>query len=234
MQRVQEDRVRSRYASGLVRTIDLMCPHCRSLATFECGPWQEHGRRITASEATCSDCDQAILLVQLLEPGGTCVPGGLHADPPSPARDPMAHAEHLAALSPALARTYESALKLYNQGDWGPSALIVRHLLSGLCAQLLGDDTREHPLAQQLDALPTRLDLARPLTEIGPMFAPAGAFGRHFDDEGSIDQALAEQLLDLMEHVVRYAVVLPATTTELKSRIASAPVPIRRGSSGIA
>lgn len=234
MQRIREDRVRSRYASGLVRAVDLMCPHCRYLATFECGPWQEHGRRVTASEATCSNCDQEILLLQLLEPGGACAADGLYADPPSLARDPMAHAEHLAALSPALARTYESALKLYNQGDWGPSALIVRHLLGGLCTHLLGEDTREHPLVQQLDALPARLDLARPLTDIGPMFAATGAFGRHFDDEGSIDQALAEQLLDLMEHIVRYAVVMPATTTELRGRIASAPVPIRRSGSGAA
>ena len=48
-------------------------------------------------------------------------------------------------------------------------------------------------------------------------------------DETSIDQNTAQQLLELAEQLVAYLVVLPGTMAELKSRIATAPVPMRRG-----
>jgi len=136
-------------------------------------------------------------------------------------------------LSGPLGRSYESALKLYNRAEWGPAALTVRHLLEGLAARLLGDDKRELPLARQLEALPKDIDLARPLQDIAQLMASNGAFGRHFDDESAIDKVTAEQLLELAEQLISYLVVLPGTMAELKSRIATAPVPLplRRGNS---
>ena len=228
MQNIREDRVRSRYASGLVRAMDMMCPNCHTLATFESGPWQEHGRQVTATESACGNCEDTVLLVQLLNGNGGCVEGGLYVHPDSSARVPLPGAARLETVSAPLHRTYESALKLYNQGDWGPAALVVRHFLDGLCRQLLGDARQDPALPAGLDALPDHLDLADPLRGLGRLFAPDGAFGRHFDDEGRIDRALATQMLDLLERIVEYAVVMPATLAELKTHIASAPVSIRR------
>jgi hypothetical protein len=66
---------------------------------------------------------------------------------------------------------------------------------------------------------------------IGQLMAPDGAFGRHFDDESAIDKVTAQHLLELAEQLVQYLVVVPGELADLKSRIATAPVPLRRGSS---
>ena len=138
---------------------------------------------------------------------------------------------HLQALSGPLARSYDSALKLYNHAEWGSTALTVRHLLEGLAARLLPADKRDLPLPRQLEDLPEEVDLARPLQDIAHLLAPDGAFGRQFEDETSIDKATAEHLIELAEQLIQYLVVLPGELTELKSRIATAPVPLRRSSS---
>jgi hypothetical protein len=133
-------------------------------------------------------------------------------------------------LSGPLARSYDSALKLYNHAEWGATALTVRHLLEGLAARLLPADKRELPLTRQLEALPRELDLSRPLQGIAELMAPDGAFGRHYDDETAIDKVTAEHLLELAEQLIQYLVVMPGEMAGLKSRIATAPVPLRRGS----
>ena len=232
MQRVQDANVQSRFSNGLARTVELICPHCLKLSAFETKPWQEHGRKIAAAEAPCPRCEGSVQFVQLLDDTGARIGDGLHVYPPTGAREAMPGSDHLHTLASPLGRTYDSALRLYNKGEWGPAALVMRHLLEGLAARLLPDDKRELPLSRQLDALPKDVDLTRPLHDIAPLLASGGAFGREFDDEAAITQATASQLLELSEQLVAYLVVLPGTMAELKSRIATAPVPLRRSASG--
>ena len=106
----------------------------------------------------------------------------------------------------------------------------MRHLLAGLAARLLTEDKREQSLTRKLEALPQEVDLARPLQDIAQLLAPSGTFGRQFEDEATIDKVTAELLLELAEQLISYLVVLPGTMTDLKGRIATAPVPMRRGS----
>ena len=231
MHPIPDTSVQARFANGFARSVELICPRCNTKAVFDARPWQEHGRQVVATEMSCIRCENEVLLVQLLDDSGNCKPASLFTYPAPGGRHTMPGTEHLHALSGPLARSYESALKLYNHADWGPAALTVRHLLEGLCGRLLAVDKRELPLPRQLEALPKDLDLARPLQDIAQLMAPDGAFGRHFDDEAAIDKVTAEHLLELAEQLIQYLVVLPGELAELKSRIATAPVPLRRGSS---
>lgn len=228
MQFIQDSNVQSRFSNGFPKAIDMVCPHCARQAIFEARQWQEHGRQVAAADALCSRCEGEVLFVQLLDGNDRARPSSLYTDPPSAVREAMPGVEYLRALSAPLGRTYESALKLYNHTDWGPAALMVRHLLEGLATCLLGEDQRDLPLARQLDALHKDIDLARPLQDIAPLLAPGGAFGRQLEDEATIDRATAEQLLELAEQLISYLVVLPEAMAGLKSRIATAPVPLRR------
>lgn len=232
MQLVHDKHVHTRFSNGCPQTLELVCPHCLKEASFLPKSWHEHGRQVAVAEASCSRCEDSVLFLQLLEENnGIHKTAELYLHPPSSARGSVHGVEHLAALSGPLGRTYESALKLYNQTEWGASALMVRHLLEGLATRLLGDDKRDLPLSRQLDAL-GGLDLARPLQDIAGLLAPDGSFGREFHDEAAIDQATAEQLLELTEHLIAYLVVLPGAMADLKSRIATAPVPLRRSNTG--
>lgn len=232
MQLVHDKHVHTRFSNGCPQTLELVCPHCLKESSFLPKSWHEHGRQVAVAEAPCSRCENSVLFLQLLqEAGGVQKPAELYLHPPSSARDSVHGIEHLVALSGPLGRTYDSALKLYNQTEWGASALMVRHLLAGLATRLLGDDKRDLPLPRQLEAL-AELDLASPLRDIAGLLAADGSFGREFADEAAIEQATAGQLLELTEYLIAYLVVLPGAMAELKSRIATAPVPLRRSSTG--
>ncbi|MDR0183667.1 hypothetical protein [Lysobacter arvi] len=230
MQLVHDALVQSRFSNTFPRTVEMLCPHCLKEAVFEARPWQEHGRQLAASELECTRCEHTVLFVQLLDEDGTNKSGGLYCHPGFGGREPMAGVEHLHAMSAPLARSYESALKLYNHAEWGASSLIVRHLLGGLTARMLADEKAELSLTRKLEALPHDVDLSRPLQDIAQLLAPSGTFGRQFEDEATIDKANAELLLELAEQLITYLVVLPGTMADLKARIATAPVPLRRGS----
>ena len=230
MHHLPDSSIQARFANGFARTVELICPQCHEKAIFEAHPWQEHGRQVVATEMQCTRCENEMLLVQLLDDMGNSKPGSLFIYPAPGGRSSMPGVLHLQALSGPLARSYDSALKLYNHAEWGAAALTVRHLLEGLAARLLPGDKRGQPLPRQLEALQHEVDFTRPLQDIAQLMAPDGAFGRHFDDESSIDKVTAEHMLELTEQLIQYLVVLPGEMVDLRSRIATAPVPLRRGS----
>jgi hypothetical protein len=230
MHHLPDSSIQARFANGFARTVELICPQCHEKAIFEAHPWQEHGRQVVATEMQCLRCENEMLLVQLLDDMGNSRPGSLFTYPQPGGRSSMPGVRHLQALSGPLARSYDSALKLYNHAEWGAAALTVRHLLEGLAARLLPAEKRGFPLTRQLEALQQDVDFTRPLQDIAQLMAPDGAFGRHFDDESSIDKVTAEHMLELTEQLMQYLVVLPGEMVDLRSRIATAPVPLRRGS----
>ena len=230
MQVVDVTRIRSRFSlAGHPQVIEMLCPHCLKEATFTIKGWSEHVGQVAISETPCPRCSIGVMFLNLLDHRDAPGEPKLYAHPDPVGRSGMEGAEYLRNLSGSLGRTYDSALKHYNHGDWGTTALTVRHLLEGLATRLLTDAHRDEPLTVRLETLPQDVDLSAPLQDIADFLAPTGILGRQFYDETSIDQTTAQQLLELAEQLVAYLVVLPGTMAELKSRIATAPVPMRRG-----
>ncbi len=230
MQVVDDTRVQARFSTGgYPQAIELVCPHCQKEVIFIPKAWQEYGRQVAIAEVPCPRCSASALFIQLPDHSSPRKQPDLYVHPSAAGRETMPGIEHLRALSAPLGRSYDSALKLYNHAEWGPAALTVRHLVEGLVTRLLGEDKRELPLLRQLEALSREVDLSRPLQDIAQLLGPGGPFARHFEDEAGIDAATADQLLELAEQLATYLVVLPGSVAELKSRIATAPVPLRRG-----
>lgn len=230
MQVVDVTRIRSRFSlAGHPQAIEMLCPHCLKDVTFTIKGWSEHAGQVAVSEAPCPRCSIGVMFLNLLDRHDSPGESSLYAHPDPVGRQGMEGAQYLRTLSAPLGRTYESALKHYNHGDWGTTALTVRHLLEGLATRLLTDSHRDASLATQLETLPHGVNLSAPLEDIAEFLAPNGILGQRFYDETSIDQNTAQQLLELAEQLVAYLVVLPGTMAELKSRIATAPVPMRRG-----
>lgn len=230
MKMLDASKVKSRFSlAGHPNVIEMICPHCLRDVTFNIKGWTQHAGRIAATEVPCPRCTLEVLFLNLVDHRDSPGEPTLYVHPDSVGRENMDGAEFLHRLSAPLGRTYDSALKHYNHGDWGTAALTVRHLLEGLATRLLTDSHRDDSLASQLETLSERADLAEPLEDIADMLAPNGIFGRQFADITTIDQNTAQHLLELAEQMIAYLVVLPGTMAELKSRIASAPVPLRRG-----
>ena len=232
MQIVDATKVQSRFSlGGHPQVVEMLCPHCLKDATFTIRNWSQHAGRVAGAEAPCPRCNVEVLFLNLVDHRDAPGRPTLYAHPDPVGRSQMDGVNYLRDLSAPLGRTYDSVLKHYNNADWGTTALTVRHLLEGLATRLLTDAHAGDPLAAQLETLTERLNLAAPLEDIAQMLEPQGIFGRQFQDETCIDRGTAEQLLELAEQMVAYLVVLPGTMAELKARIASAPVPIRRGNS---
>lgn len=230
MQRVDTTKVRSRFSlAGHPQVIEMLCPHCLKDATFSIKNWSQHAGRVAATETPCPRCGIGVLFLNLVDHRDSPGEPTLYAHPDPVGRSRMDGVDYLRQLSAPLGRTYESALKHYNHGDWGTTALTIRHLLEGLATRLLTDAHHDQSLTTRLETLGERVDLAAPLDDIAEMLTPTGIFGRQFADETGIDQNTAQQLLELAEQMVAYLVVLPGSMADLKSRIASAPVPLRRG-----
>ncbi|MDQ3160732.1 MAG: hypothetical protein M3Q51_06870 [Pseudomonadota bacterium] len=230
MQRVDVTKVRSRFSlAGHPQVIEMLCPHCLRDAKFSIKNWSQHAGRVAATETPCPRCGIGVLFLNMVDHRDSPGEPILYAHPDPVGRNRMDGAEYLGELSAPLGRTYDSALKHYNNGDWGTTALTIRHLLEGLATRLLTDAHRDQPLPTQLQTLSERVNLAEPLEDIAEMLSPSGIFGRQFNDETAIDQNTAQHLLELAEQMVAYLVVLPGSMADLKSRIGSAPVQLRRG-----
>ena len=229
MQVVDVSRIRSRFSqAGHPHVVEMICPHCLKEETFNIERWTEHAGRIAATEEPCPRCNIPVLFMNLLDRRESPGESTLYAHPDPVGRNAMDGAEYLKSLSAPLGRTYESALKHYNQAEWGTAALTIRHLLEGLATRLLTDTHPDAPLPRQLETLTRGVDLAAPLEDIAQLLAPDGVFGKQFHDTTSIEQDTAQQLLELTEQLINYLVVLPGAMADLKSRIATKPVPLRR------
>lgn len=230
MQVIAANRIRSRFSlGGHPQVVEMICPHCLKEETFNIKRWTEHAGRIAATEEACPRCNAEVLFVNLVDRRESPGESTLHAHPDPVGRAAIDGAQYLHSLSAPLGRTYDSALKHYNQAEWGTAALTIRHLLEGLATRLLTDTHPDAPLPRQLETLTQGVDLAAPLEDIAQLLAPDGIFGKQFQDASSIEQGTAEQLLELTEQLIAYLVVLPGAMAQLKGRIATAPVPLRRG-----
>lgn len=228
MRHIDDGHVQTRYSSGLPRVLELLCPYCLQLASFETRPWQEHGQRVAAAEARCTRCEESLQLIQFTETNGVRKEQSLYAHPGPASREAMPGVDHLRTLSPALGRSYDTALKLYNRGDWAPAALTVRHLLQELLATLLSEDKEPKTLPELLHALPEGVDLTRPLGDSVEMLLGNKALGHEFDEEGGVGETSVRQLVDLVELLLDYLVVTPGKSAGLKRGVENAPVPLRR------
>ena len=232
MQLVDAKRVKSRYSlAGHPQIIEMICPHCLKDASFNVERWAEHAGRIAVAESPCPRCNIGVVFMNLMSCLDAPGESTLYSHPDPVGRNAMDGAGYLHSLSAPLGRTYDAALKHYNQGDWGIAALTIRNLLEGLSTRLLTDTHPEATLPRQLETLTHGVDLAAPLEDIADLLAPDGVFGKQFSDTTTIEQNSAEQLLELTEQLISYLVVLPGAMADLKDRIATAPVPLRRGMS---
>ena len=229
MQVVDANRIRSRFSlAGHPQVVEMVCPHCLKEETFNIRSWTEHAGRIAATEEPCPRCGIPVLFMNLLDRRESPGEGTLYAHPDPVGRNAIDGVGYLESLSAPLGRAYQSALKHYNQAEWGAAALTIRHLLEGLATRLLTDTHPDAPLPRQLETLTQGVDLAAPLEDIAQLLAPDGVFGKQLQDPTSIEHDTVRQLLELTEQLIAYLVVLPGAMAELKGRIATAPVPLRR------
>jgi hypothetical protein len=161
-----------------------------------------------------------LLLVELRQDSASQRRGRLFIFPANPVRQPLKGIDESAELSEGLKRAYLSALSVYNHRDWSATAVSCRRVLEGLTKSLLPQELHDLPLASQIEQLPERADLARPILTLARSLKEGGNLGAHFDLDREPNEHVARLMVDLLDDLIEYLFVLPRRIEELNQRIA--------------
>lgn len=204
--------------------VDAYCPYCARVVTFVPGSCSFDAARDTmAGTAACPGCKETVHF-WLVGPGDAADASQqgkgrliMHPAPQMP-RLPI---QRMDLVPEAVATAYREALEVYNAQVWNGTAVLLRRTLEGIINNLLPENERGGALASMLAKLPANVDLGRPITTLSTAVRQGGNIGAHFDDERSTDQAMATQMLSLVEYLLEYLYVLPRAIEALDARLST-------------
>jgi hypothetical protein len=137
---------------------------------------------------------------------------------PSTHREPIEGAD---MMPTAVRQAYQDTIDVYNARVWSATATQTRRTLEGIVHELLPEEERKGPLAQQLRKLAEAesVNLAQPLITLSNSLRESGNIGAHFDLTRTTDQPTAEAMLDLIDYLIEYIYTLPEMIEELNRRV---------------
>lgn len=195
------------------KTFDTVCPRCGRVANFQVQDvLADPNRRTVATTARCAACAEDVCVWS--------VEGGdeLYMRPAPAARAPIEGAE---AMPTAVRQAYQDTIDVFNAGVWSATATQTRRTLEGIVHELLPDEERSGPLAQQLRKLAESesVDLAQPLITLSDALRESGNIGAHFDLTRTTDRATAQAMLDLIDYLIEYIYALPGMIEDLNRKV---------------
>lgn len=203
---------------------DVACPFCNRLATFALQSWQAsdptHVRSIRARCPGCGCLPTFIWVGYVLREGDA--PEGfelyIHPDPKA-ARLPVAGLDSLPKASEALVNAYLAAVASYNVSQPVAATVLAGRALEGLLRSLLPPELRAKSLAEQVRALPDHVDLRKPILTLADAIRKGRNLAAHFNAEKEPDHETATMVLDLLDYIFEYILVLPDQIQSLHDRI---------------
>ncbi|WP_162879997.1 DUF4145 domain-containing protein [Lutibacter oceani] len=123
------------------------------------------------------------------------------------------------SLNQGLQKAYESALNVYNVGEWTATSVLCRRLLEGITQDLLPDEKKKYNLNKRLTELPKHLDLQKPILTLADALRKGGNLGAHFDLDKTPDKKITSQMLDLLDYLIEYIYILPNQIDNLHTEI---------------
>lgn len=194
-------------------TLDTVCPNCGFVANFLADePLYDRVRNTTSVRARCARC-RSYVSIWSVNDGSE-----LYMRPAPIAREPI---EGAGSMPTAVRQAYQDTLDVFNAGVWSATATQTRRTLEGIVHELLPEEQRKGPLAQQLRKLAESesVNLARPLITLSDSLRESGNIGAHFDLTRTTDRATAEAMLDLIDYLIEYIYTLPEMIEELNRRV---------------
>jgi len=192
-------------------SFDTVCPNCSRQANF----WVEnaHNDDVTSTTSGLARCAACRTYVHIWVRGRE-----LYMQPAPIARQPISGAD---SMPTAIRQAYQDTIDVFNAGVWSATATQTRRTLEGIVQELLPEQERTGPLAQQLRKLAESesVNLAQPLITLSHALRESGNIGAHFDLTRTTDRATAEAMLDLIDYLIEYIYALPEMIEELNRRV---------------
>ncbi len=205
----------------LITSVDYNCPHCGRNVNFYLGWSLPQNHYCLSTKARCSGCGQESKFIyidyDLADKDGL---GKLFIHPNSKRRRSIIDFSKTdSTLNHGLQTAYESALNVYNVGEWTATSVLCRRLLEGITQDLLPDENKKLNLNKKLMELPKYLDLQKPILTLADALRKGGNLGAHFDLEKTPDKKIASQMLDLLDYLIEYIYILPNRIEGLHNEI---------------
>lgn len=202
--------------------INVRCPSCGTLVGFSCDKWHPGPFNVKLSRTECPSCQSHSTFYLTNHTGKSpALSKGerLFIEKAPQERIPNSYILESENLSESLRAAYQSAVNVYNVGEWNGTAVLTRRLLEGITKSLVPKEMQSKPLAKQVKELSSAIDLTQPITQIADAIREGGNLGAHFDLEKEPDRETAELMLELVEELIEYVYVLPNRIDELKGNI---------------
>lgn len=219
------DRRGSNAKNPRPRDVRLYCPatDCGEEGRFRLSWTNARGGRLSWAVERCWGCNQLVTFVAMprgAEKLADASAVDVFAYPaPDRIRSPLEGLSDVEVFDEPLGRVYGSAIKAYNNRDWGGAAVHTGKVLEGLAKTLLPEDQHDERLYELLGSLPDHVDLEAPLVDLAHTIRKGRNLAAHFDQETETDQETARLLLDLLDELLEYLLVTPQHIEDLKRRI---------------
>lgn len=224
MQLIPNDlRIGASGGKGLPRGVRTHCPFCNELVVFGLRGWSRSSQsNVTLNRSGCPHCQKSPTFLAVSsrpEKTGPKTPTDIFMYPGAAGiRSPWPQILGLEQVTDPLGRAYASAVRAYNTGDWNGCAVHCGRVLEGLAKDLVSP-RRPMSLATMIRELPRHIDLDAPVVHLADSIREGRNIGAHFDQELETDQETAEKILELLEYLIDYLLVLPSRIEELRSAL---------------
>lgn len=211
--------------------VDTICPHCRLTIVFDLVPWSaSEGSTSGVSEATCSSCGNKVSFFASSASGHDRAQMAFFMHPsPDFLRSPLVDVSNVTEFDESLQRAYAATINVFNAREWTGTAVVCRRTLEDIAKSLLPSDQHKLSLALQIEALPRRRDLARPMLLLSDALKRTGSLGAYFDLEKIPDEHVATLIVDLLEYLIQYLFILPERIEHLHNEVRALAEPVRGG-----
>lgn len=206
-------------------SVDKKCGYCSRIVNFSLN-WNSYSEKVMFTTSRCSGCRQesSFYLVELKMDETDIYVGDLYISPAAfEPRTIVDGVEVTEKFTKSMLRAYESAVNVYNLGEWAATVVLCRRLLEGITKSLLPEDEQGKPLNKQLEILASHVELQKPLLTLAHAIRMGGNLGAHFNLEREPDETLSKFAVDMLDYIIEYLYVLPRRINELHSHIEELP-----------
>jgi hypothetical protein len=204
-------------------SVNTICPYCGMFVNLNFQNQSfDQGRDTISASSVCPSCQKEshfwiIKPRKSVDPQQSC---DLLCIYPIPrlVREPIIEVDK---IPQAIASSYLATIASYNASIWIACGVSCRRTLEGLVKDILDNKFTKESLFNQLESLPEKVNLTKPLIHLAESIRKGGNIAAHFDSEKEPDQKVAEAMIDLLEYFIEYVYIFKIKSEELEIRLDS-------------
>lgn len=225
MRRINPGSVNSYIRYGnlkIPKSIQSECPECRKTTEFMINANFQSSKNGLLTESSCPTCKKSTVFIIMTKDAQD--EQNEHADTyiydVQASKHLINHIESLPNIPKDLIRAYRSAINVYESRENSATAVMSKRVIESILKHFLKEKSKGQPLSQQLEILPSHVDLAKPIQSLSHILATDGSLHRMLELETEMDYETTSLLMDLLESLIEYLFVLPGKIEVTHNKIA--------------